>query len=86
MNIKEQENQLSLNINFQIILTVLLWFGVAGFIGYRLWRVNSPPQSTLLVLRNNVPVIRQSNLDTLRTSIKTIVTSNLPVVRPEPFD
>ncbi len=85
MNIKEQESQLVFNLNLQIALTALVWILVVGFIGFRLWQLRTLPESPL-VLGSNVPTIRQANIDTLRSSIKQVTGSNLPVVRLEPFD
>lgn len=85
MTIKERENQLALNLNFQIILSILIWLGAVSFMGYRLWNLQSLPELPLTI-GNNVPTIRQTNIDTLQTSIKQITVSNLPVARPEPFD
>lgn len=85
MNIKERENQLSFSLNFQIILSVLLWFAAISYMGYRLWNIRELPESPLAIT-NNVPTVRQANIDILQTSVKQITVSNLPVVRTEPFD
>lgn len=85
MNIKDQESQLVFNLNLQIGFTVLVWLLVVGFIGYRLWQLRTLPESPL-ILGTNVPTIRQANIDTLRSSIKQVTGSNLPVFRLEPFD
>lgn len=84
MNIKEQENQLALSLQFQIGLTIIFWLLMAGFIEYRLW-ASSGTQKELTIM-NNVPTIKQSNLDILRTSLKSVSEINLSVVRPEPFN
>lgn len=86
MNIKEQENQLSLSLKFEIFLTVLVWSLVMGFVGYRLWVVKTSMAEPTLSLGNNVPIIKQANLDILKRSIKSVTFSNLPSIRPEPFD
>lgn len=86
MIIKEQENQLSLSLNFQILLTAVVWILVMGFVGYQLWTLKSNTSQPALTLGNNVPTIKQANLDVLRSSIKSVTFSNLPTVRPEPFD
>jgi len=87
MNIKEQENQMELNMSFKIIVCVLLWLGLTGYISFRLWKLANP-QITPSLNTNGVPVIKAENLDTLRSSIKSPHSNsgNLPIVRTEPFD
>lgn len=85
MNIKEQENQLSFTLKFEIILTIFIWTLLVGFMSYRLW-MRSLPHEPGLSIMNNVPSIKQQNIDILRASLKPISQSNLPVVRLEPFD
>lgn len=85
MNIKEQENQLRFNLNFEILLCVFVWLIFWGFIGFRLYRLRATAEPPLTI-GMNVPSVKQSNLDILRTSLKSITSSNLPAVRLEPFD
>ena len=85
MTIKEQENQLEFNLKAEIVISVFIWLGTCIFIGYKLWSLRSLPEIPLTI-GINVPTIKQSNLDILRSSIKIISNSNLPVVRMEPFD
>ena len=85
MTIKEQENQLELNIKAEIVVSVVIWLGVCFFVGYQLWTLRSLPEAPLAI-GINVPTIKQDNLNILRKSLKTVSESNLPVVRTEPFD
>lgn len=85
MNIKEQENQLSFTLKFEIILTIFMWSVLVIFVGYRLWLKTKPHQPGLTIM-NNVPSIKQENVDILRASLKPVSQSNLPLVRLEPFD
>lgn len=87
MNIKEQENQLVLGMNFRIVVSILIWSALVGYASYNIWSLLNAPVKPSLNL-NSVPTIKQENLDTLRTSIKAShpSTDNLPIVRPEPFD
>jgi hypothetical protein len=85
MTIKEQENQLELNLKVEIVASVVIWLGVCFFVGYKLWTLRSLPEAPLAI-GINVPTIKQVNLDILRASLKIVSESNLPVVRTEPFD
>ena len=85
MTIKEQEDQLILNLNLVIVLTVIIWLGVAGFISYKLW-ILRPPTMFAPTTVAGVPVVNQENLEGLRDSTKSLTVSNLPAVRLEPFD
>ncbi|HCQ31194.1 TPA: hypothetical protein DIU27_02290 [Candidatus Collierbacteria bacterium] len=85
MNIKEQESQLRLNLNLEIYSLTILWIIFWVFIGYRLWSFGQLPEAPLAI-GENVPTIKQGNLEILRSSIKSVSGSNLPVVRMEPFD
>lgn len=85
MNIKEQESQLAFTLRFEIVISVVLWLAMVVFVTYRLW-MRSLPQTQTLTIMNNVPGIKQSNIDTLRSSLKPVVRNNLPVIRIEPFD
>ena len=85
MNIKEQESQLSLNLNLEIYSLTILWIIFWVIIGYRLWSFGQLPEVPLAI-GENVPTIKQGNLEILRSSIKSVSGSNLPVVRMEPFD
>ncbi len=85
MNIKEQENQLEFSLNMEIFFTIIIWFVFWGFIGFRLYRLRSITEVPITI-GINVPTVKLSNLDILRASIKSVSTSNLPVVRIEPFD
>lgn len=85
MNIKEQESQLSLTLKFEIWMTLLAWMLFWGFIGFRLWSLQTLPEAPLTI-GVNAPTVNQTNLDVLRNSIKSVPQSNLPVVRVEPFD
>jgi len=85
MNIKEQEIQLSLTLKLEIWLTILVWMLFWGFIGFRLWSLQKLPEAPLTI-ELNAPTVKQTNLDVLRNSIKSVPQSNLPVARIEPFD
>lgn len=85
MNIKEQEKKLRSNLNFEIVLTGIIWLAAIGFMSYRLWRLNTIKEFPTM-LSNNVPTIKQANLEILKSSIKNTKVNNLPVVRMEPFD
>ncbi len=85
MNIKDQENQLEFNLNLEIVTSIVLFLMFWGYIGFRLSKISSMSEPPLSI-GINVPTIKQENLVLLRTSIKSISNSNLPVVRIEPFD
>ncbi len=85
MNIKEQENKLRFSLSLEIYITLTVWLFFWGFVGYRLYKtqsVSNPP----ITIDLNVPTIKLSNLEVLRSSIRSVSFSNLPVVRIEPFD
>lgn len=85
MTIKEQENQLILNLNLEIVLTVIVWLVSVGLISYRLILAGTPIVLSPMSV-TSVPAIKEKNLETLRTSIKSLNFNNLPVIRLEPFD
>ncbi|NCP47485.1 hypothetical protein COT86_00740 [Candidatus Collierbacteria bacterium CG10_big_fil_rev_8_21_14_0_10_43_36] len=85
MTIKEQENQLVLRINLEIVITVVLWAIFWSLVSLQIWQVRSYHE-TPLTIAENVSTIKQENLDVLRISIRSVISSNLPVVRVEPFD
>lgn len=85
MQVKEQENQLVLNLTVDIILTVLVWSGSLIFVGYQLWSL-FVKKEVPVTIGFNIPTVKQANLEVLRSSIKATSGSNLPVVRTEPFD
>lgn len=85
MNIKETENQLVVKLNSEIVLTIVLWILVFGFLGFRLWnsnKIKEPP----VTITNNVSPINQENLDTLRSSLKQFSENFLPPKHSEPFE
>lgn len=87
MNIKEQEAHESLIMVVRIVISILIWLGIILFVGNQLWKLSttSPLPGKPSV---SVPVIKQENIDTLRSSVKSPppATDNLPVIHPEPFD
>lgn len=87
MNIKEQENQLMMSMILRIVVSVLIWMGLMGYMINRLWGLEKTP-TTSTIMVSNVPSIKQENLDILRESIKMASSSafSLPIARPEPFD
>lgn len=88
MTLQEQESQLKLGLGVNIIISLLLWMGVAGFIAFRLWSLRDVPPLALVQVPTNVPEFKQESLSTLRQSVKApeTETANLPATRPEPFD
>ena len=87
MYIKEQESHLSLNMVVQIVLSIIVWMGLLGFVASRLWNLRTIPKLPANTIVS-VPNINQKNIDILRISIKSPPpgSDNLPVSRPEPFD
>lgn len=85
MNIKEQESQLAFKLRFEIVLTLFVWLFVGSLVGYRLF-VKSQAHPPGLSIMNNVPSIKQSNIDLLRDSLKPVNPVSLPILRLEPFD
>ena len=85
MTIKEQENQLVLKINLEVAVTIVLWTMFWGFLLIQVWQARLSRESSITI-SENVPTIKQENLGVLRASVISIISSNLPVVRMEPFD
>ncbi|KKT40577.1 hypothetical protein A3K29_04130 [Candidatus Collierbacteria bacterium RIFOXYB2_FULL_46_14] len=85
MTIKEQENQLVLKINLEVAVTIVLWTMFWGFLLIQVWQARLSRESSITI-SENVPTIKQENLGVLRASVRSIISSNLPVVRMEPFD
>lgn len=85
MNIKELENQLTLKLGLEIGLTISVWILVVFVVGFRLWQAGKLKEQPLTIM-NNVPTIKQADLDVLRGSIKADLGVNFEKTRPEPFD
>ncbi len=87
MTIKEQESQLSLNLNLRITLNVLAFMFLVGFVAYRLFLSSKVPKIVESTSSTSVPSLKLDNFETLRRSIKASTPIvNTPVLRPEPFD
>ncbi len=87
MNVKEQENQLRLDLLTRIVVTVLIWVVLVAIAAVRLVTLTRP-LSIPPVVTVSVPTIKEENLTTLRTSLKAAPdeTTRLPITNPEPFD
>lgn len=85
MNIKELENQLTFKLGLEIGLTIVVWVLIVFVVGYRLWQAGKLKEQPLTIM-NNVPTIKQADLDILRGSIKADLDANFEKMRPEPFD
>lgn len=87
MTIKEQEHQLSINLNLSIFVTLIAYFVLLGFMIFRLSMVSQIPRPIEVISGAGVPTLKQDNFDKLSGSIKiTSPFSTAPIVRPEPFD
>jgi len=86
MNTKAKESQVALSLKIKIALTIILWLGVFGFIGYSLLRPSKLP-AVLVQTIPEVPSIDQRKIGILRVSLKSSTQNNTaPIIRPEPFD
>lgn len=87
MNIKEQESQLKLNLSMRIVITLIAYLVLLGFVAYRLYSLGKTPKLLDTGGVVIVPVLKKDDFETLRTSVKVITpVSSSPIVRPEPFD
>ncbi|OGD72388.1 hypothetical protein A3A84_01955 [Candidatus Collierbacteria bacterium RIFCSPLOWO2_01_FULL_50_23] len=87
MNIKEQESQLSLKLNLRIMVSMVAFLVLAGFMAYRLIETSRVPDISEVTANTSVPVLKLENFRTLQQSIKVASpVSVIPVVRSEPFD
>lgn len=87
MNIKEQESQLRLNLNLRIVITLIVYLLLSGFVAYRLYSLGKTPKLLDTGGIVIVPVLKEDDFETLRTSVKSIPSiPQTPIVRPEPFD
>lgn len=87
MNIKEQENQLAVNLNLRIVVNIIAFLALAAFMGYRLYIVSR--LSTIpVVLGVVVPRLKISNFEALSESLKASQSGApaAPVFHNEPFD
>ncbi len=87
MNIKEQENQLAVNLNLRIVINIIAFLALAAFMGYRLYIV-SRLSTTPVVLGVAVPRLKISNFEALSESAKASQSGApaAPVSGKEPFD
>lgn len=87
MNIKEQENQLAINLNLRIIVNIVAYLCLAGFVGYRLYLVSRPTPGAV-VSGVAVPRLKVSNYEALQTPPQTSNTGvgRVPIPVSEPFD
>ncbi|KKT39221.1 MAG: hypothetical protein UW35_C0010G0011 [Candidatus Collierbacteria bacterium GW2011_GWF2_44_15] len=88
MTIKEREDHLRTNLSVYIVVSVILWLGLAIYVAYGLFSLREVPTLPLTITSINVPRFKESNLETLRDSIKPDASrsTNLPVVRVEPYE
>ncbi len=86
MNIKEQESQVSVNLNLRIVVNIIAYLGLAGFMGYRLYLVSR--LTTPLVSGVVVPRLKTSNFELLSLPPKATESGvkTVPVSAKEPFD
>ncbi len=87
MTIKEQESQLSLNLNLRIVVSIMAFLLFTGFVVYRLYMATKIPNVIETTSNTTVPLLKLEDFETLRRSLK-IPFSVTPsaLVRPEPFD
>ncbi len=87
MNIKEQENQVSVNLYLRMAVNIIAYLVLAGLAGYRLYRV-SRSNNTGPVTGVAVPKLKVDNFSELSGSPKATSsgTRNLQIIRGEPFD
>lgn len=87
MNIKEQENQLAINLNLRIIVNIIAYLCLAGFVGYRLYLVSRPTIGAV-VSGIAVPRLKTSNFEKLSAAPQTTVPGvrRPPISDNEPFD
>lgn len=87
MNIKEQENQLSVSLNLRIVINLIAFLALAAFMGYRLYVV-SRLSTAPVVLGVVVPRLKISNFEELSLSSKATESGVpiAPVSGNEPFD
>lgn len=87
MNIKEQENQLSVSLNLRTVVNIIAYLGLVAFIAYRLYLV-SQVSGLPLVSGVAVPRLKVDNFDSLSLTLKATesVTPIGSASRPEPFD
>lgn len=85
MTLKDQEQQLTNDLVTKNILSIIFWLALAGIALYRLLSLKPPvtPSTT----NSAIPTLEQENINALRSSIKTPPQiTNIPVIKPEPFD
>lgn len=87
MNIKEQENQLSINLNLKIIINIIAYLCLAGFVGYRLYLVSRPTMAGV-ISGIAVPRLKISNFEALSIPPQITVPGvrRTPISDSEPFD
>jgi hypothetical protein len=87
MQPKDKENQLVGRLSSQIIISILVWATVMGWLSYRLWRSSMTPSPIMTANNLAVPILNQEAINTLRGSLKETPAFSLPVSsRLEPFD
>ncbi len=87
MNIKEQESQLTLNLNLRIVVSIIAFLILVGFMAFRLFATSLIPKIAETTSNTSVPSLKLVNFETLRQSIKiSPPTAVSPITRPEPFD
>lgn len=88
MKPKEQESQLSLNINLRIFVNILVYLAFIGFIALRLWSANIRPSLLEVSSGISVPELKLENFALLKQSIKIKEPTfeSKSVGRAEPFD
>lgn len=87
MNIKEQESQLAISLNLRIIINIIAYLCLAGFVGYRLYLVSRPTTAGMASMIA-VPRLKISNFEELSVSppAATPGMEPTPISDNEPFD
>jgi|CXWL01.1.fsa_nt_gi hypothetical protein len=87
MNIKEQENQLVISLNLRIIINIIAYLSLAGFVGYRLYLVSRT--TTIAVVSGiAVPRLKINNYEALSSAPQATASGvrRTPISDKEPFD
>lgn len=87
MNIKEQENQLGINLDLRILINIIAYSLFFAFVAYRIYSV-SQVGSVGVVLGVAVPKLKLNNFKALSASLKATESGRVvsPILRAEPFD
>ncbi|MEK7525152.1 MAG: hypothetical protein AAB548_02155 [Patescibacteria group bacterium] len=87
MNIKEQENQLAVNLSLRIVINIVAFLALVAFMGYRLYVV-SRLGTTPVVLGVAIPRLKVANFEALSEFSKSTESGVkvTPVFSNEPFD